>query len=135
MTKSKRFKDPIYGYIDIDEKIISNIVDTAGFQRLRNVIQTSYSPLYSSAVHNRFVHSLGVYHLGCTVAVNIARKKDAFLETENIERYLKIFELACLLHDLGHAPPFHIQEKISILKMEREIYYIILLLNLLEMRI
>lgn len=53
MTKSKRFKDPIYGYIDIDEAIISSIVDTAGFQRLRNVIQTSYSPLYSSAVHYR----------------------------------------------------------------------------------
>lgn len=106
MTKSKRFKDPIYGYIDIDEKIISNIVDTAGFQRLRNVIQTSYSPLYSSAVHNRFVHSLGVYHLGCIVAENIARNKDTFLETEGIERYLKIFELACLLHDLGHAPLF-----------------------------
>ncbi len=91
MTKSKRFKDPIYGYIDIDENIISNIVDTAGFQRLRNVIQTSYSPLYSSAVHNRFVHSLGVYHLGCIVAENIARNKDAFLETEDIEKYLKIF--------------------------------------------
>lgn len=55
MTKRKRFKYPIYGYIDIDEAIILNIVDTAGFQRLRNVIQTSYSPLYSSAVHNRFV--------------------------------------------------------------------------------
>ena len=62
LTRSKRFKDPIYGYIDIDETIISNIVDTAGFQRLRHIIQTSYSPLYSSAVHNRFVHSLGVYH-------------------------------------------------------------------------
>ncbi len=68
MIKSKRFKDPVYGYIDIDETVISNIIDTAGFQRLRNIIQTSYSPLYSSAVHNRFVHSLGVYHLGCIIS-------------------------------------------------------------------
>ena len=58
MLNCKRFKDPIYGYIDIEQKIISEIVDTAGFQRLRNIIQTSYAPLYSSAVHNRFVHSL-----------------------------------------------------------------------------
>lgn len=105
MTKRKRFKDPIYGYID--EAIISNIVDTAGFQRLRNVIQISYSPLYSSAVHNRFVHSLGVYHLGCIVSENITRHKDEFFEIGEIERYLKIFELACLLHDLGHAPFSH----------------------------
>ncbi len=32
---------------------------------IRRIIQTSYSPLYSSAMHNRFVHSMGVYHLGC----------------------------------------------------------------------
>lgn len=110
MTKNKRFKDPIYGYIDIDENIISNIVDTAGFQRLRNIIQTSYSPLYSSAVHNRFVHSLGVYHLGRIVSESIVRNKNEFIEIEEIERYLKIFELACLLHDLGHAPFSHTGE-------------------------
>ena len=110
MTKNKRFKDPIYGYIDIDENIISSIVDTAGFQRLRNIIQTSYSPLYSSAVHNRFVHSLGVYHLGRIVSESIVRNKNEFIEIGEIERYLKIFELACLLHDLGHAPFSHTGE-------------------------
>lgn len=123
MTKSKRFKDPIYGYIDIDELIISNIVDTAGFQRLRNVIQTSYSPLYSSAVHNRFVHSLGVYHLGCIVAESIARNKDVFLEIGDIERYLKIFELACLLHDLGHAPFSHTGEDFYLENGKRDLLH------------
>ena len=60
----KKIKDPIYGYISIDVDYIKNIIDTPVFQRLRRVMQTSYSPLYSSALHNRFVHSLGVYHLG-----------------------------------------------------------------------
>lgn len=64
MKKYKRLKDPIYGYIQIPMTYMSGIVDSATFQRLRRIIQTSYSPLYSSAVHNRFVHSLGVYHLG-----------------------------------------------------------------------
>lgn len=123
MTKRKRFKDPIYGYIDIDEAIISNIVDTAGFQRLRNVIQTSYSPLYSSAVHNRFVHSLGVYHLGCIVSENITRHKDEFFEIGEIERYLKIFELACLLHDLGHAPFSHTGENFYLENGERNLLH------------
>ncbi len=64
MKSTKRLKDPVYGYIDIPLDFMTNIVDTANFQRLRRIIQTSYSPLYSSAVHNRFVHSMGVYHLG-----------------------------------------------------------------------
>lgn len=111
MLDYKRFKDPIYGYIDISEEIISEIVDTAAFQRLRNIIQTSYAPLYSSAVHNRFVHSLGVYHLGCLVTRTINEDKGNFLEIENFQRYLRIFELACLLHDLGHAPFSHTGEE------------------------
>ena len=123
MTKSKRFKDPIYGYIDIEEIIISDIIDTAGFQRLRNIIQTSYSPLYSSAVHNRFVHSLGVYHLGCIVSKSIAKDKDEFVEIENVERYLKIFELACLLHDLGHAPFSHTGEEFYLENGKRDLLH------------
>ncbi len=112
MTKYKRFKDPIYGYIEIDETIISNIIDTAGFQRLRYIIQTSYSPLYSSAVHNRFVHSLGVYHLGCIASESIrALEKEYEDEIKNLDRVLKVFELACLLHDLGHAPFSHTGEE------------------------
>ena len=64
MKDYKRVKDPIYGYIKIPVTYMANIVDTAVFQRLRRIIQTSYSPLYSSAVHNRFVHSMGVFYLG-----------------------------------------------------------------------
>lgn len=59
MKDCKRIKDPIYGYIKIPVRYMTNIVDTAVFQRLRRVIQTSYSPLYSSAVHNRLVRSMG----------------------------------------------------------------------------
>ena len=88
MLNCKRFKDPIYGYIDIEQKIISEIVDTAGFQRLRNIIQTSYAPLYSSAVHNRFVHSLGVYHLGCIVTQTVDEDRDSISEIEAFQRYL-----------------------------------------------
>ncbi len=123
MNKNKRFKDPIYGYIDIEESIISNIVDTAGFQRLRNIIQTSYSPLYSSAVHNRFVHSLGVYHLGCIVSESIGNSKTEYVEIEQIDRFLEIFEIACLLHDLGHAPFSHTGEEYYLEKGKRDLLH------------
>lgn len=103
----KRFKDPIYGYIDIDEDIAEKIIDTPEFQRLRNIIQTSYSPLYASAVHNRFVHSMGVYYLGQIVTKSINNIPGVTIEYSN---YKKIFEYACLLHDVGHAPFSHTGE-------------------------
>ena len=34
----KRVKDPIYGYIEIPVTYMTNIVDTAVFQRLRRII-------------------------------------------------------------------------------------------------
>ncbi len=106
----KRFKDPVYGYIEIDEFVAENIIDTAEFQRLRRVIQTSYSPLYASAVHNRFVHSIGVYYLG-KIVTSVIKKPDELSEMSiDLTRYKTIFEYACLLHDVGHAPFSHTGE-------------------------
>ena len=42
----KRFKDPLYDYIEIDNTIVSKIIDTPSFQRLKDIRQTSYTPLY-----------------------------------------------------------------------------------------
>lgn len=108
----KRLKDPIYGYISVDGKILHKIVDTAAFQRLRRIRQTSYEPLYSAALHNRFIHSLGVYHLGCIAVKAI---KDDLLKTEYKPdwkgEWEEDFKLACLLHDVGHSPFSHSGEK------------------------
>lgn len=121
----KKIKDPIYGYIEVDEEIVNNVIDTTTFQRLRNVRQTGYASLYPSSLPNRFVHSLGVYHLGKMASDAIHKsalyhKKnstnllntlyDVFSEDE-WERYRELFELACLLHDSGHAPFSHTGEE------------------------
>lgn len=121
---NKRLKDPIYGYIQIPIDYMTGIVDTAVFQRLRRIIQTSYSPLYSSAVHNRFVHSLGVYHLGTIAAAVLCREVKNLLEIDDneLKRLYEIFVLACLLHDVGHAPFSHTGEKLY-LGEERESAY------------
>ena len=111
MKDYKRVKDPIYGYIKIPVTYMANIVDTAVFQRLRRVIQTSYSPLYSSAVHNRFVHSMGVFYLGeLTVNQLIKEVQNKVSAPMDLEEIGKIFKLACLLHDVGHAPFSHTGE-------------------------
>ena len=111
MEEGKRFKDPVYGYIYITDKYI-DIIDTAVFQRLRRIIQTSYAPLYSSAVHNRFVHSMGVYHLGEMAIDSIIQNSDNDIYKDvDIEKCVEIFKLACLLHDVGHAPFSHTGEQ------------------------
>lgn len=108
----KRLKDPIYGYISIESKILHGIVDTAAFQRLRRIRQTSYEPLYSAALHNRFIHSLGVYHLGCMASKAM---KDGLLRSDYKndwkEGWENDFKLACLLHDVGHSPFSHSGEE------------------------
>lgn len=110
MSKFKKMKDPIYGYVDIPDDIVKKIIDTEGFQRLRDVIQTSYSPLYASSLHNRFVHSIGVYHLSGYVVEAIKADVEEVLG-DTTKEYLDIFRLACLLHDVGHAPFSHTGEE------------------------
>lgn len=112
MKEYKRLKDPIYGYISIPTQYMNGIIDTACFQRLRRIIQTSYSPLYSSAVHNRFVHSMGVYHLG-EIASNqvVAEIEKKYQFAFDVKRMGEIFRIACLLHDVGHAPFSHTGEE------------------------
>ena len=116
VTQDKRLKDPIYGYISIPVEYIKNIIDTAPFQRLRRIIQTSYAPLYSSAVHNRFVHSMGVFYLGEIVRKQLEKE---ITNSELLKKHIKkqainnlgrVFSLACLLHDVGHAPFSHTGE-------------------------
>ena len=76
----KRFKDPIYGYIEIPGNVVKEIIDTPEFQRLRYIKQTSYLPVYSAALHNRFIHSLGVYYLGVK-AINSINKNAKNFDT------------------------------------------------------
>ena len=114
----KKLKDPIYGYIAIQKDFIEKVIDTAPYQRLRRIVQTSYAPVFASAVHNRFVHSLGVYHLGRMAGETLKTEIVARIETlgleldqKKLDDILEVFLLACLLHDVGHAPFSHTGEK------------------------
>lgn len=111
----KRLKDPIYGYVELDEELCRDYVDTAEFQRLRRIVQTSYAPLFPSALHNRFVHSIGVYYLGCLAAAALDKcVRKLGLPQEVLDHWddsVKTYKLACLLHDFGHSPFSHSGEE------------------------
>lgn len=107
-------KDPVYGYVKIENEIVE-IIDTPNFQRLRDIVQTSYAPLFHNSIHSRFSHSLGVYHLGRMAIDSLLKnfkKKHAEneLSKEQEKQIRDVFLKACLLHDVGHSPFSHTGE-------------------------
>lgn len=107
----KRILDTVHGYIMVDEKYIEHIVDTPLFQRLRRVEQTSIRAVYPSARHDRFIHSLGVFHIGSMIVdhlIDDAKVHKNWGETTaNLEKIVGSYLAACLLHDIAHAPFSH----------------------------
>lgn len=122
--KTKKFRDAIHGYIDIPDVIVSNIIDTEQFQRLRYIEQTSMRSLYPAARHDRFIHSLGVYWLGTQAFKNFRNNAQNSLlpEEKNLltddwwNKQEILFSLACLLHDCAHAPFSHTLENMYTLR-------------------
>jgi HD superfamily phosphohydrolase len=82
------------------------IVDTAEFQRLRNITQLGLAGrIYPGATHTRFEHALGVFHNALRYLWQLG--KDArFVATVDAHR-AEVLMVAALLHDLGHWPFCH----------------------------
>ena len=108
--KTKKFLDTVHGYITIPETYCDELIDTAHFQRLRRIEQSSARSLFACARHDRFVHSLGVYHMGQRLLS--ALFKDCRIKSYIMQRKLhNTYGIACLLHDCGHSPFSHTLEK------------------------
>jgi HD superfamily phosphohydrolase len=112
----KLIKDTIHGYIKIPKEYCCCIIDTSVFQRLRRIEQTSIRSLFPCAHHDRFVHSLGTYHLGSKAIREVFNnsgevineiEKGNKLDKNWKDKLIKTFEIACLLHDCGQTPFSH----------------------------
>ena len=96
----KVIRDPIHGYIELDELAIA-ILDTVELQRLRRIRQLGFSYLvYPGANHTRFEHSLGTYYL-----MNVLLDRLEVAKEEEHE-----LRAASLIHDIGHGPFSHVTE-------------------------
>lgn len=107
----KNILDTVHGHILLPEDYLDKIIDTPEFQRLRRIEQSPIRSVYPSARHDRFIHSLGVYHIGQMIANQLYAEKDEWGIDVDFESVVKSYLLACLLHDVGHAPFSHTLEK------------------------
>jgi len=87
-----RYHDKVYGYFNITEPIILELINSAPLQRLKDVNQGGYGPMLAKPCaranelgHNRFEHSLGVYLL--------LKKFNAPIKEQ----------IAGLIHDVSHS--------------------------------
>lgn len=109
-------RDPLYGSIPLDP-LARLLVDTVAFQRLRRIRQLAMaSEAYPSAMHTRFEHAVGVYHLsGLVISSMASRQPGAFSDEE-----AALTRAACLLHDLGHFSGAHLLEEVEYLGSSHE---------------
>ena len=105
-NKLKILNDPIYGFIQIPNSLVFDIIEDPYFQRLRRIAQMGLSSLvYPGAIHTRFQHALGCVYL-MQKAVEVLR----FKQVEISEEEENALYIAILLHDIGHGPFSHALE-------------------------
>ncbi|MDD4198620.1 MAG: HD domain-containing protein [Paludibacter sp.] len=123
--KRKIINDPVFGFINIPDGLLYDIIQHPYFQRLNRIKQLGLSSyVYPGAQHTRLQHSLGAMHLmGEAISqLRLAGHPISFEEEEGVK--------ACiLLHDIGHGPFSHVlehslvpgvsHEEISLLIMEK----------------
>ncbi|WEV70628.1 HD domain-containing protein [Lactobacillus sp. ESL0785] len=110
LAKEVVLRDPVHGYVHIEDQVIFDLLKTKEFQRMRRIKQLGpIAFVFPGATHTRFEHNLGVYELTRRIC-NIFAKKyptqklgDGLWDDHN----RLLVECAGMLHDIGHGPYSH----------------------------
>lgn len=124
-NKHKIINDPVFGFLNIPNDLLFDILQHPLVQRLIRIRQLGLSYLvYPGAMHSRFSHSLGAMHLMSEAIASLRGKGVDISESEATGALVAI-----LLHDVGHGPFSHVlehtlvegitHEEISLLMMEQ----------------
>jgi len=117
LNKRKIINDPIYGFINIPDDFIFDIIEHPYFQRLRRIQQLGLTHLvYPGALHTRFHHAIGAMHL-MVEAIETLKLKGHEISKEEEQGAV----IAILLHDIGHGPFSHTLENNIVHGMNHEV--------------
>jgi uncharacterized protein len=105
-NKLKIFNDPVYGFINVPDESVFDLIEDPFFQRLRYIKQLGMTHLvFPGALHTRFHHAMGAMYL-TTQAIEILRFKGNDISQQEALSTTQ----AILLHDIGHGPFSHALE-------------------------
>ncbi len=110
--------DPVHAGIPLLSHEV-DIVDHPLFQRLRFICQNDIlSLVFPGATHSRFLHSIGVMHVGGRMframiencLKRCSREQRSVIQSDTLEAisyFHRLVRCACLLHDVGHSSFSH----------------------------
>lgn len=124
-NKRKIINDPVFGFINIPNDFLYDIIQHPYFQRLHRIKQLGLSSfVYPGAQHTRMQHSLGAMHLMGEAITQLRQEGHEISPTE-----AEGVRACILLHDIGHGPFSHSlehslvtgvsHEEISLLMMQK----------------
>ena len=124
-NKHKIINDPVFGFLNIPNDLLYDVLQHPYVQRLNRIRQLGLSYfVYPGAMHSRFLHSLGAMHLMQEAIYSLRQKGVNITESEATGAMVAI-----LLHDIGHGPFSHVlehtlvegitHEEISLMMMEQ----------------
>jgi hypothetical protein len=112
----KIVNDPVHGFISIPDNILFALIEHPYLQRLRRIKQLGLTSLvYPGAVHTRFQHTLGAFHL-MGLAISVLKNKGHHISPEES----LAAHAAILMHDIGHGPFSHALEQTLIESLTHE---------------
>ena len=106
MNKRKIINDPVFGFINIPDGVVYDIIQHPYFQRLHRIKQLGLSMyVYPGAQHTRMQHSLGAMHLMGEAIIQLREAGHTITPEEETSA-----KACILLHDIGHGPFSHALE-------------------------
>lgn len=105
-NKRKIINDPVFGFINIPNDMLYDIIQHPYFQRLNRIKQLGLSSfVYPGAQHTRMQHSLGAMYLMGEAITQLRIQGNDITPAE-----AEAVRTCILLHDIGHGPFSHALE-------------------------
>lgn len=114
--KRKIINDPVFGFINIPDGLVYDVMQHPYFQRLHRIKQLGLSSfVYPGAQHTRLQHSLGAMHLMGEAIEQLRLTGQHISQEEEMSA-----RNAILLHDIGHGPFSHALEECLVSDVSHE---------------
>ncbi|MFT8470727.1 HD domain-containing protein [Oenococcus sp.] len=108
LKSEKVFRDPILGFIHVDNSVILDLINSHEMQRLRRIKHLGVANLvFHGGEQSRFQHSLGVYEISRRMIDALDHNKQLFNEKKWEHQNDLLVQAAALLHDVGHGAYSH----------------------------